>query len=153
MFWRKRQVLPDFTPEMGVAVIETVACCQAQVCDYLDDEGGDDLPYSSQFQDECIAAYVRGFLNGYLQGTGILRLWSNGDPAVEDSGYLSLCAVVVPEVLGHDRASRVEPALSTDSPPEMHFMDRVGGTDGIAHIEERDKQYGGGLLHFLRNNP
>ena len=56
-------------------------------------------------------------------------------------------------ILGPDRALRVHSLVLSDRRPrDLDQVDRAGGTDGMAHAQGKEKQFGGILLHYLKHN-
>jgi hypothetical protein len=151
--FKRKKVLPALSPEMHQASQVTIDWCLSQVSSFLGVKV-ETCPKFSDLDDERIAAYACGFLTGYLQETRAESKWARGDEGLIQLGLIALMAAVLVRILGSERALRVQPLMPffDRSKQDLNLLYKAGGGDGIAHAEGREKQFGGRLLHYLKNN-
>lgn len=97
------------------------------------------------------AAYTAGFISGFLQ-----RKKAPEAKMKKDNGlrYFSICSAAYFHIFGEDYELMCNEQLAAIDKRDANWMqlDKYGGIDGVRHADNQPKQYGGLLLHYLKNN-
>ncbi|MCO6389299.1 hypothetical protein [Aliihoeflea sp. 40Bstr573] len=151
----RRPRIPPLSPEMETVHRETISWCRTQLSAFYGQSISQVPGELDELHKQRIAAYAVGFLTGYVQVTGADVKWSGGRvEGLEMIGHMLVTSVVLAALFGAENAAdRLEHLPSMGNTlDDLVLLDRAGGADGIAHAEGRSKQYGGALLHYLREN-
>lgn len=151
---RAEPTIPDF-PEHLVLLCRRVASRVLEQVSEFEGKPMNTVPNYPTREQVLIASYSWGYLSGYFQITGEDRIWWRHEAASELA--IGGCILnVATSVFGNDAESILSglPQLDGRRPADdILFLEKVGGTDGIALAKGEPSQWSkGGLHQYLEHN-
>jgi hypothetical protein len=157
-FFRRKKSLPELDGPIMEDIRIAVRLIQTQNEEFWGQERLK-APYTTKFQEICIAGYAFGLVNGIFQITKSPIAYSRGDENVEELGRLTAYVSILAGTFAcADRLIAVSEQvpgflMQPGAKPEcFEELEKWGGTDGMAFTRDGKLSKGGYLLHFYRHN-